>query len=112
MNFNAMIDTPGATPTTPDPFSDAAICAIDGFGDYISTSMAVGRNNQLDVLAKVSYPHSLGVFYTAVTQYLGFPNYGDEFKVIDAIAQKVGATKIFADWASTITYYANCFGLA
>lgn len=64
------------------PFDDAAICAIDGFGDYISTSMATGKNNHIDVLAKVSYPHSLGVFYTAVTQYLGFPNYGDEFKVM------------------------------
>ena len=64
------------------PFDDAAICAIDGFGDFLSTSMAVGRGNQLEMLAKVAYPHSLGVFYTAVTQYLGFPNYGDEFKVM------------------------------
>lgn len=64
------------------PFEDAAICAIDGFGDFLSTSMATGKGNKLDVLARVSYPHSLGVFYTAVTQYLGFPNYGDEFKVM------------------------------
>ena len=64
------------------PFDDASICAIDGFGDYLSTSLAVGKDNKLDVLARVSYPHSLGVFYTAVTQFLGFPNYGDEFKVM------------------------------
>ncbi|HEY0242767.1 MAG TPA: carbamoyltransferase N-terminal domain-containing protein, partial [Gemmatimonadaceae bacterium] len=64
------------------PFDDAAICAIDGFGDYLSTSMALGKDNKLDVLARVSYPQSLGVFYTAVTQFLGFPNYGDEFKVM------------------------------
>ena len=64
------------------PFDDAAICAIDGFGDYLSTSMAIGKGNKLDVLGRVSYPHSLGVFYTAVTQFLGFPNYGDEFKVM------------------------------
>ncbi|HMA21018.1 MAG TPA: carbamoyltransferase C-terminal domain-containing protein [Gemmatimonadaceae bacterium] len=64
------------------PFEDAAICAIDGFGDFLSTSMAIGKGNKLDVLARVAYPHSLGVFYTAVTQYLGFPNYGDEFKVM------------------------------
>lgn len=64
------------------PFEDAAICAIDGFGDFISTSTAIGRDNQIEVLDKVSYPHSLGVFYTAITQYLGFPNYGDEFKVM------------------------------
>ncbi|MEO8192491.1 MAG: carbamoyltransferase C-terminal domain-containing protein [Gemmatimonadales bacterium] len=64
------------------PFEDAAVCAIDGFGDYISTSLAAGKGNHIDVLAKVSYPHSLGVFYTAVTQFLGFHNYGDEFKVM------------------------------
>jgi carbamoyltransferase len=64
------------------PFSDAAICSIDGFGDYLSTTMAVGRDNHIDVLSKVSYPHSIGVLYTAVTQFLGFPNYGDEFKVM------------------------------
>jgi carbamoyltransferase len=64
------------------PFDDAAICAIDGFGDFISTSMAVGRGYEIRMLGKVSYPHSLGVLYTAVTQYLGFPNYGDEFKVM------------------------------
>jgi carbamoyltransferase len=64
------------------PFDDAAICAIDGFGDFISTSTAIGRGNKIELLDKVSYPHSLGVFYTTITQYLGFPNYGDEFKVM------------------------------
>ena len=64
------------------PFEDAAICAIDGFGDYVSTSTALGTGNRIEMLSKVTYPHSLGVFYTAVTQYLGFPNYGDEFKVM------------------------------
>ncbi|MEO5588525.1 MAG: carbamoyltransferase N-terminal domain-containing protein, partial [Gemmatimonadaceae bacterium] len=64
------------------PFDDAAVCAIDGFGDFLSTSMAVGRKNRIDMLARVAYPHSLGVLYTAVTQFLGFPNYGDEFKVM------------------------------
>lgn len=64
------------------PFDDAAIGAIDGFGDFISTSMAVGHDNDIRMLEKVSYPHSLGALYTAVTQHLGFPNYGDEFKVM------------------------------
>ncbi|MEJ7760027.1 MAG: carbamoyltransferase C-terminal domain-containing protein [Gemmatimonadaceae bacterium] len=64
------------------PFEDAAICSIDGFGDYVSTSTSVGTGNRIAMLSKVSYPHSLGVLYTAVTQYLGFPHYGDEFKVM------------------------------
>ncbi len=64
------------------PFDDAAVCAIDGFGDYVSTSIGIGRGSSIEVLNRVTYPHSLGVLYTAVTQHLGFPNYGDEFKVM------------------------------
>lgn len=64
------------------PFEDAAVCAIDGFGDFVSTSWALGRGNKLDVIEKVYFPHSLGMLYTAVTQYLGFMGFGDEFKVM------------------------------
>jgi carbamoyltransferase len=64
------------------PFEEAAVCAIDGFGDFVSTSMARGTGNQLEVLEKVYFPHSLGMLYTAITQYLGFLSYGDEFKVM------------------------------
>jgi carbamoyltransferase len=64
------------------PFRDAACCAIDGFGDFVSTSFAVGADTRLDVLDHVFFPHSLGILYTAVTQHLGFPAYGDEFKVM------------------------------
>jgi carbamoyltransferase len=64
------------------PFTEAACCAVDGFGDFVSTSMAMGRGNTLDILRHVYFPHSLGMMYTAVTQYLGFPGFGDEFKVM------------------------------
>ena len=64
------------------PFDDAAVCAIDGFGDFVSTSWASGRGNRLDVLQRTFYPHSLGVLYLAITQYLGFMHFGDEFKVM------------------------------
>jgi carbamoyltransferase len=64
------------------PFDDAALCAIDGFGDFVSTSMAAGSDNGMDVLARVYFPHSLGILYTAITQHLGFLGYGDEFKVM------------------------------
>ena len=63
-------------------FDEAACCALDGFGDFVSTSVAVGRGRSLDVLGRVFFPHSLGIMYTAVTQYLGFSSYGDEFKVM------------------------------
>ena len=64
------------------PFTSAACCAIDGFGDFVSTSFAIGSRNRLEVLDKVYFPHSLGMMYTAVTQFLGFHGYGDEFKVM------------------------------
>lgn len=63
-------------------FEEAAILSIDGFGDYSSTMIATGKGNQITVLDSVSYPHSAGVFYTVFTQYLGFPHYGDEYKVM------------------------------
>lgn len=64
------------------PFSECAILSVDGFGDFTSTMRAVGQGNKIKVMDSVSYPHSLGVFYTAFTQLLGFPHYGDEYKVM------------------------------
>jgi carbamoyltransferase len=64
------------------PFEEAAVCAIDGFGDFVSTSVAHGTGTKIRMLDRVYFPHSLGLLYLAVTQYLGFPKYGDEFKVM------------------------------
>ena len=58
------------------------MCAIDGFGDFVSTSWGRVAGTRLQVDGHVFYPHSLGMLYLAITQYLGFPNYGDEFKVM------------------------------
>ena len=64
------------------PFERAALLSIDGFGDFISTMWAVGEGNSIEVLGQVEYPHSTGILYTATTQFLGFPYYGDEGKVM------------------------------
>ena len=64
------------------PFDRAAILSIDGFGDFISTMWGVGENNHIEVLGQIEYPHSAGIVYTATSQYLGFPKYGDEGKVM------------------------------
>jgi carbamoyltransferase len=64
------------------PFEEAAILSVDGFGDFASTLLAAGRGNRFEVLERVLFPHSLGIFYTAITQWLGFPKYGDEGKVM------------------------------
>ena len=60
------------------PFEEAAVCAIDGFGDFVSTSSAHGRANRIDMIERTYFPHSLGMLYLAITQYLGFMNYGDQ----------------------------------
>ncbi len=64
------------------PFEEAAVCAIDGFGDFVSTSLAIGRGSRLRLIDRVCFPHSLGMLYLAITQFLGFHRYGDEFKVM------------------------------
>ncbi|HYW45888.1 MAG TPA: carbamoyltransferase C-terminal domain-containing protein [Bryobacteraceae bacterium] len=64
------------------PFEEAAVVSIDGFGDFSSLMWGVGKNNRFDVHGTVRFPHSLGLFYTAFTQFLGFPKYGDEYKMM------------------------------
>ncbi len=64
------------------PFEESAVVSVDGFGDFSSVMWGVGRGNQLDIRGSVSFPHSLGLFYTAFTQFLGFPKYGDEYKMM------------------------------
>ena len=64
------------------PFKEAAVVSIDGFGDFVSTMTGIGKGNKIKILDLVEFPHSLGIFYTALTQFLGFWNYGDEYKVM------------------------------
>ena len=68
------------------PFSESAVLSLDGFGDFVSTMWGTGRDRQITVLGEVGFPHSLGALYTAVTQWLGFPKYGDEGKVMGLAA--------------------------
>lgn len=64
------------------PFTEANIVSVDGFGDFASAGWGFGSDSNLDVHGHIFFPHSLGAFYTAITQFLGFPNYGDEYKVM------------------------------
>lgn len=64
------------------PFNEAVTVSIDGFGDFASVAWGMGRGTSLRVDGRVLFPHSLGIFYQAITQYLGFPHYGDEYKVM------------------------------
>jgi carbamoyltransferase len=63
-------------------FEEAACLSIDGFGDFVSTMRAVGRDRDFEVLDRIEFPHSAGLFYTAITQFLGFLKYGEEWKMM------------------------------
>ncbi|HWY51277.1 MAG TPA: carbamoyltransferase C-terminal domain-containing protein [Chthoniobacterales bacterium] len=63
-------------------FNEAACISIDGFGDFASTAFGFGQGGEVKIDNRVYFPHSLGIFYSALTQYLGFPHYGDEYKVM------------------------------
>ena len=64
------------------PFDEAVVVSVDGFGDFASAAWGVGRGTAIDVEDRVYFPHSLGIFYQAMTQFIGFPHYGDEYKVM------------------------------
>ena len=63
-------------------YKDSIGFSYDGAGDFSSTEIFLCKDNKLELIEKVLYPHSLGVFYQAFTQFLGFKNYGEEYKVM------------------------------
>ena len=64
------------------PFENSCILSVDGFGDFASTAWGYGKENEIKIDNKIHFPHSLGIFYQALTQFLGFKNYGDEYKIM------------------------------
>lgn len=63
-------------------FDEAACLSVDGFGDFASTALGWGAGGRIEIDQRVYFPHSLGIFYSAITQFIGFPHYGDEYKVM------------------------------
>ncbi len=64
------------------PFQDAAILTLDGRGESTTTLMADAQGGKIEVLKSISVPHSLGHLYAAITEYLGFKSFNDEWKVM------------------------------
>jgi carbamoyltransferase len=64
------------------PFKEAAVVSVDGFGDFSSAAWGTANDDEISTFGRVYFPHSLGIFYQAITQFLGFPHYGDEYKVM------------------------------
>ena len=68
------------------PFEHAALLSADGLGDFASSMWGTGRGNRMGIDGSIVFPHSLGLYYSAVTQYLGFLKFGDEYKVMGLAA--------------------------
>src|SRR5438093_964365 len=66
----------------PSPFAEAAVLTMDGVGKWATSSYGVGRGKDLELLAELHYPHSLGMLYSAFTYYTGFKVNSGEYKVM------------------------------
>ena len=87
-------------------FESSVNVSIDGFGDFSSCSWGVKKNNIIKIDDKIYFPHSLGIFYQAITQYLGFKNYGDEYKVMGLAPY--GEPNYVKEISKLINYKNNC----
>jgi len=70
----------------PSGFKDANGLSIDGSGDFVTLAISECKNNKIKIIEKTNFPNSLGIFYHAMTQFLGFKNYGDEYKIMGLAA--------------------------
>lgn len=91
------------------PFEQAAVLSADGLGDFASTMWATGEGNRMRVHGAIAFPHSLGLYYTALTQYLGFRKYGDEYKVMGLAAY--GETEFLEQFQSIVRSNGRGFSL-
>ncbi|MBO72211.1 MAG: carbamoyltransferase [Flavobacteriales bacterium] len=67
---------------TASPFESSLSLSVDALGDFVSTSWGLSEGTDVSMDGKIYFPHSLGVFYEAMTHYLGFKHFGDEYKVM------------------------------
>ena len=88
-------------------FENAAGLTIDGFGDFCSTGTFLCSNDKIQSLKKVYFPHSLGILYQAITQFLGFKNYGDEYKVMGLASY--GDPKYLKEFEDLVQYNSKNF---
>tara|TARA_B100000989_G_scaffold160945_1_gene120169 strand:- start:365 stop:2095 length:1731 start_codon:yes stop_codon:yes gene_type:complete len=85
-------------------FTKAIGLTIDGFGDFCSMTSYICEGSKIKVLKKVLFPHSLGIFYQATTQFLGFKNYGDEYKLMGLASY---GSPVFVDKFSKIVDFSE-----
>ncbi|RPJ84555.1 MAG: hypothetical protein EHM18_12025, partial [Acidobacteria bacterium] len=106
----------------PSPFEEAAVLTMDGVGEWATTSYGIGRGNQVDLLAEIHYPHSLGMLYSAFTYFTGFRVNSGEYKVmglapygepkyVDVILEKILHLKEDGSFKMDMDYFNYLHGL-
>jgi carbamoyltransferase len=104
------------------PFAQAAFLTIDGVGEWTTTSYGIGRNNQINILSEIHFPHSLGLLYSAFTYYTGFKVNSGEYKVMglapygtpvyrDLILSELIDLKEDGSFKLNMKYFNYCAGL-
>jgi len=106
----------------PSPFSSAAVLTLDGVGEWATSSFALGRDNRLEVMKEIHFPHSLGLLYTAFTYYIGFKVNSGEYKLMGLapygepryaglILDKLIDLKADGSFRLDLDYFNYCVGL-
>jgi carbamoyltransferase len=106
----------------PSPFEEAVVLTMDGVGEWATTSAALGRGNQLEILKEILYPHSLGLFYSAFTYYTGFKVNSGEYKLMglapygtpkyaELIRRQLIDIKSDGSFCLNLEYFNYCTGL-
>jgi carbamoyltransferase len=106
----------------PSPFDEAVILTLDGVGEWCTTSVAHGKGKSLEIVKEIHFPHSIGLLYSAFTQYLGFRVNSGEYKVMglapyglpkyrDQILDKLIDLKPDGSFRLEMSYFNYCTGL-
>ena len=67
----------------PSPFNDALIFTADGVGEWVTTSVGIGKNNTIKMIKEINFPNSIGLLYSAFTYYIGFKVNSGEYKLME-----------------------------
>src|SRR4030042_637871 len=128
LDFNGKIIFPehhlshAASAFFPSPFREAAFLTIDGAGEWATATIGIGKDNKVQILEDMSFPHSLGLLYSAFTYYLGFKVNSDEYKVMglasygkpkykELILSEVVDLKKDGSFKLNMKYFNYCTGL-
>lgn len=120
--FNEHHFSHAASAFYPSPFEEAVVLTLDGVGEWATTTLAIGRGNELDILKEIHFPHSLGLLYSAFTYYTGFKVNSGEYKVMglapygeprfkDLILEKLVDVQPDGSFQLDMSYFNYCTGL-